>query len=272
MVKYKSAFLIVLYSCDIVDSQTIRTLISSKVLFLKSKLVIWNNGPNNIDLARFNELIEKGLDVELRQTVNNISLAKIYNEFLDSGDSENYIILDHDTSLNDTYLASVAEFKNEIAVPDVFSKEKLHSPRFVKKLFCSDVEVTAIGSGLVVSNLLISKLKSKYDLAFDERFLLYGVDTSFFYRVAAIIDIERELIRLPKLEHSLSSDEVESVETSEFRKVEKSFDFGLRLRYYPTVDKIFLLFILCFKSITLKSPLSVKYILLALITGKHYRL
>ncbi|EKO3767286.1 hypothetical protein P0F26_002972 [Vibrio metschnikovii] len=264
------AILIVLYGCELDESSTLHSLVRLSSQLNGVKLIIWNNGPNNL-----NENVvlsfKSELDFELIQTIENISLAKIYNKFLSLNDCDNYVILDHDTSVNFDYLKAVVQFNGTIAAPKIYSKGVLHSPRVVQLPLSSKREVTAIGSGLVISKSAVKHISKCFGNVFDERFVLYGVDTTLFYRLASCYDLEEELFLLPGLAHSLSSDETESISVNQFRLKEKSYDFGLRLRFYPSYDKIILLFVLIAKSILKKSPLKVGYIFKAILSGKHYR-
>ena len=236
----KLSILVVLYGCELNESNTLNSLAKLSASLDVGNVVVWNNGPKNLDkemVASF----RNSLDFELVETINNISLAKIYNEFIKSNDVDNYMFLDHDTSVNIDYITESKAFVGIVAAPKIYSNGNLHSPRFINKSLFSSKEITAIGSGLIVSKEVATLLYKKYGSVFDERFVLYGVDTTFFYRLGQTINLESDLMVLPELQHSLSSNEVESVKVNEFRVKEKSYDFGLRLRYYPTLDKFVLL-------------------------------
>lgn len=264
------AMLVVLYGCELDKSNTLHSLVKLSSQLNDVKLIIWNNGPNYLNENVVSSFKIK-LDFELFQTIENISLAKIYNKFVSLNDSNNYVILDHDTNVNIDYLKAVKLFHGNIAAPKIYSRGVLHSPRFSQLPLSSKREVTAIGSGLVISKSVVKRMSKYFGNVFDERFVLYGVDTTLFYRLAKYYDLETELFFLPELEHSLSSDETETNIINQFRLKEKSYDFGLRLRFYPSYGKFILLFILIAKSILKSSPLKISYICTALFTGKHYR-
>ncbi|ELP9499537.1 hypothetical protein [Vibrio alginolyticus] len=264
------AILVVLYGCELDESRTLHSLVELSHQLNGAKLVVWNNGPKYLN-ENVVSSFESKLDFELIQTIENISLAKIYNNFIVLNDSEKYVILDHDTNVNIYYLKSLKVFEGNIAAPKIYSRSVLHSPRFSKLPLSSKREVTAIGSGLIISKSAVTCISKCFGSVFDERFLLYGVDTTLFYRLAKCYDLEKELFFLPELEHSLSSNETETNAVNQFRLKEKSYDFGLRLRFYPSYDKFILLFILIAKSILKNSPLKVSYIFSAIFTGKHYR-
>lgn len=262
--------LVVLYGCELDESNTLHSLVKLSSELKGVKLVIWNNGPNSLNENVVSSFKDK-LDFDLIQTIENISLAKIYNKFVSSNDSSKYVIFDHDTSVNFNYLKAVKLLNGNIAAPKIYSRGVLHSPRFSHLPLSSRREITAIGSGLVISKSAVARISKYFGNVFDERFVLYGVDTTLFYRLAKYYDLEKELFFLPELEHSLSSDETEISVINQFRLKEKSYDFGLRLRFYPSYDKFILLFILIAKSILKSSPLKVSYIFAAIFTGKHYR-
>ncbi len=267
---YDVAILVVLYGCKPDSSNTLRTLMKFSSGFKNSRLVVWNNGPESINGDRLSSF-EDFFDVELVQTLDNISLASIYNKFLTSLDAKNYVILDHDTELNLDYCKGISSFDGMVGAPKIYSNGQLHSPRRDKNRFTYKTEITAIGSGLVISKTISELLMYKYSSVFDERFVLYGVDTTFFYRLSKTINLKNDLMILPELKHSLSSNETESVNVSDFRVKEKSYDFGLRLRFYPTLDKFVLLLILFIKASYRCSPLKLRYVVKSFLKGKHYR-
>lgn len=264
------AILVVFYGCELDESTTLHSLANLSSLLSNVRIVVWNNGPVYLSEHAISNY-KKKIDFELVQTVENISLAKIYNDFMKMIEVENYIIFDHDTNVNVAYITAAKSFHGFVAVPRIYSNGRLHSPRICHKPFFLGKEITAIGSGLVISKKSIMLLVNKYGCVFDERFILYGVDTTLFYRLDKIIDLEQELVVLPELIHSLSSNVIESKVVNEFRLKEKSYDFGLRARFYPSSDKFFLLFILMLKSIIKRSPVKVSYIFEAMLKGKHYR-
>lgn len=264
------AVLVVLYGCELDESTTLRSLANLSSLLSNVRVIVWNNGPVYLSehaIASY----KNNINFELVQTVGNISLAKIYNDFIKMIEVENYIIFDHDTNVNAAYIAAAKSFHGFVAVPKIYSNGMLHSPRVCHNPFFLGKEITAVGSGLVISKKTIMLLLNKYGCVFDERFILYGVDTTLFYRLAKIIDLERELVVLPEIIHSLSSNVIESQVVNEFRLKEKSYDFGLRVRFYPSCDKFLLLFILMVKSIVKRSPIKISYIFEAILKGKHYR-
>ena len=41
----KISIIVVLYNCEIKDSQTLAGIAAAKILFEQSNIIIWNNGP-----------------------------------------------------------------------------------------------------------------------------------------------------------------------------------------------------------------------------------
>ena len=231
--------LIVLYNKKIEDSTTVRNLLECKTLS-NSKVVIWNNGPLSIPLNNINErFIDCGYQFEYIEELTNSSLAKVYNSVLRIPASK-YIILDHDSTVNESYLKEVVIISsNEVGMPRIYSGNQLVNP-CINMLPIVDVSsrlsgevITTIGSGLVIGNAVASLMKDKFGEVFDERFILYGVDTTFCYRLHSL-DKKATIKIINGFEHSLSRLEShnENLETLIFRKKERSCDLGLRIRFY----------------------------------------
>jgi hypothetical protein len=279
---YNVTFLVLLYNNEIATSTTLNTLLNSKIEYHNCKLVIWNNGPrslNCIDTMSFRGI---GLDVDIQETINNESLAKIYNKFIKLVKSHKYVILDDDSHLNKNYLElTLNATESELCVPIITNKNKIEGPECngiivsqIKK-FNVDDKLMAIGSGMVIGNKVVSDIAAVYDSTFDERFYLYGVDYTFCHRVNQISSIDIRIIQ--GFEHSLSRLADEASLVTEFRLKERSYDQGLRLRYYnPWRRSLHLAIHLLVDHLVKKLKKKKKSILLvdfltAFIKGKHYR-
>ncbi|WP_372930522.1 hypothetical protein [Shewanella putrefaciens] len=280
---YSAAYLVLLYRKEVNASETLNSI---KLLSLKNNnylLVIWNNGPKPLIAHDIKEFEQLGFDVVIKETVENESLSKVYNHFIDNFYSNKYIILDDDSCLNQEYFNEVFDLKkNEIGVPLIFSNGKLTGPKLNRKLCQKGHLITekdkfiGIGSGLVIGQDIVEKLKRDHRQVFDERFYFYGVDTTFFFRVKQSLLSERMKV-ISGFEHSLSKLKKESEPVTDFRLKEMSYDIGLRLRYYKPVFSGFILLIkesisslvklLCKK----KPKVEVKHLLNAYLSGKHYR-
>lgn len=271
------SILVVTYNCSIEQSQTIQSFLSSEVGFDGARLCIWNNGPKEIPTppSTLAALSDKGFEVTIKQTPWNAPLSWIYNYFIESYPSHQYVILDHDSTLPEEYLKYVTENKRVFfGMPAIQAKGKLLYPR-VKKQFSSspytkDDKVFSITSGLLISQDIVDIIKDSYGNAFDENFALYGVDTSLFNRIHKLQLVEK-LKTIPSIEHSLSNLEIEDKETQRFRKVERSYDAGLMLRHYPTSERARALTKQIFKCLSSKNKILITKAIKAFIQGRHER-
>lgn len=271
----KTAFLVVMYNREIHAAATIQALLTADVFFNESCLVIWNNGPKLLKSKDCDDLIKKGFVVDIRETISNDALSVIYNIFMSSVDADQYVILDHDSCVTNDYLSAVFALKNVgIAIPVITSEGAVRSPHingvFEGRKFTNDDPLLAIGSGLVLNKSIKPFFISKYKDIFDENYYLYGVDFTFFYRAKTLQLIEKTQL-IPGFEHSLSRLENETEELARFRRLERSYDFGMTLRYYPTKARIkrFIKYSIYF--ILGRCHLSYFDIWKALLSGKHYR-
>lgn len=263
---FENAILVLLYGKSISESNTLSSIKKLTVQFPDAKLVVWNNGParfNNYDIT---ELIKLGYQVEIIESLNNQSLAKIYNQFIRENSARRYVLLDDDSVLNDDYVsAAISTGSDNIAMPIITFNGKVQSPSIDHKRYSKPLElkehnrVLTIGSGLVIGNKIVEKIRANYGNVFDKRFYLYDVDTTFCIRLYKA-KLSPYIIIIPGFEHSLSRLTKESKQMTEFRRLERSYALGLRFRYYtPLMKAIFL---------SLKTSLSA---LSKLCVGKRYK-
>jgi hypothetical protein len=279
----ETAILVLLYNKEVSESNTLISLTESEIQFPNAKLVIWNNGPKSLKCCDKKIFEELGYDVVFVETLNNESLAVIYNRFLAENNAEKYILLDDDSVLNAAYITASSKCNAaEIGMPIISSLGKVRSPSIGNKPYSPRLvldekcKIIAIGTGLVIGANICSNLHQYYKNVFDERFYLYGVDTTFCIRL-----FERKLIGsvniISGFNHSLSRLENESVKTTNFRRIERSYDQGLTLRYYyPLLTGIF--YLLRFTASTLKRmifkqtyTLNIIHMFKAFLYGKHRR-
>jgi hypothetical protein len=279
---YNVTFLVLLYKNEIATSTTLNTLLKSGFKFHNCKIVIWNNGPHNLNSKNTNAFTDMGLDVDVQETINNESLAKIYNDLFRLVRSNKYVILDDDSTLNLSYLqAALNATKYELCVPIITNKSNIKGPKCNEiivehtKEFEVDEQLKAIGSGMVIGNKVVSDITDIYGATFDERFYLYGVDFTFCYRVNQIGTIDIRVIQ--GFEHSLSRLLNETALVTKFRLKERSYDSGLQLRYYfpwwkSSYSVIAIVVQHLWKKIN-KKKTSIIFMdfFRALIKGKHYR-
>lgn len=280
---YQSAFLVLLYGCTIKSSVTLKSFVELNVKLKNCKIVVWNNGPDPIDKKDISFFEGLGYIVEIIETLNNESLAVIYNQFILNNCAEKYIFLDDDSVLNENYLVASSDIsKNEIGMPIIKFNREVQSPRIDGDVWSEeskindDSKVLTIGSGLVVGADVIKIFTKKYIAPFDERFYLYGVDTTFCLRVFSSKMTNRIKI-ISGFDHSLSRLEKEDVRMSDFRRLERSYDRGLTFRYYksfPCASYMMIRMIAGYIIRTLlkkKKTVFLKSVFKAYISGKHYR-
>lgn len=266
---YDFVFVVVLYNKVITDSATIKSLLDNQNKQYNSKIIVWNNGTLCCDI----HLLE--CNIELIDNRKNESLAKIYNTVINTVDSRKYIFLDDDSSLSKDYLNDI--YKSSVyhsCIPIIKAADNIISPVSITgkvKLgkISSDTELHGIGSGLVLSRYIINEILKTKNNVFDERFFLYGVDTVFFKRLFNLKQ-NNHIFIIKGFEHDLSRLNAKS--NTPHRIKERSYGFGLYCRYYPNKQNLYVLLILIIKTFYKKNKQhSLKHILAAIITGKHYR-
>lgn len=280
---FETVILVLLYNKEITESNTINTLLESNIQYSNARLVIWNNGPEPLKNRDCSHIEALGYDLVIEETLHNESLAVIYNKFLAENRAEKYILLDDDSVLNTPYiLASSKCGINEVAMPIISSEGKVQSPQINDQPYSPKIELTSnskvitIGSGLVIGADIAANLKENYKNVFDERFYLYGVDTTFCLRLFNS-NLTKKIKIIFGFEHSLSRLEKESQKTIKFRRLERSYDLGLTLRYYYPLPNA-LLVVLKVTISTLKRKFFKQQYMVdlfplfkAFVLGKHYR-
>lgn len=279
----ETAILVLLYNKEMKDSSTLNSLMKSTVQYSKAKIVIWNNGPKKLDITACPELSHLGYQIEVVETISNDSLAVIYNRFIKANSAKKYILLDDDSELSEEFISASANSQPEhLSLPVITNNGKVQYPSIDRKRYSSKTtikdhsRVTTIGSGLVIGINIVNALNQHYKSVFDERFYLYGVDTTFCLRVNESNQV-KNIQLISGFDHSLSKLESESTKMNNFRRIERSYERGLKLRYYvPLPRAIFLL--LKTATSALKRRLVGKryqvrflYVLKAFLSGKHYR-
>jgi hypothetical protein len=212
------SILVVTYNCSMERSQTIHSLLTSKVGFDGVRLCIWNNGPKEIPVPTdtFAALREKGFEVTIKQTPWNAPLSWIYNFFIEKNPANRYVILDHDSILSEEYLQYlVGNTEAFVGMPIIKANGTSRFPRANERFsmgpYTKGDNVRSVDSGLLISQEVIRKIKDVYGDVFDENFALYGVDTSFFSRICKL-KLAEKLQCIPAIEHSLSRFEIEGKE------------------------------------------------------------
>lgn len=271
----KLAVLVVLYDCEPEKSASYLKLTESANSNSDISVCFWNNGPKGV-------LLDTNIsNIQLIETLNNISLAKIYNTFIESYKAENYFILDHDTFINETYLDELmmTNFFG-VSIPNISSNGKLYYP-IIKKSYSpfskaviansniyklNKVKVfLSIGSGICINNKMVAKFKFKFGSVFDERFYIYGVDTTFFVRLKKVNNSRVQVAN--NLEHSLSR--IDEKEFSLFRFQERAIENVLLFRLYPSIFSFFRVIKFFIKNRNSLNLKIIKMLILSYAKGKH---
>lgn len=271
------SILIVLYNCSPEDSETVNSLLEAGVNFVNAELCLWNNGPISAKpqqrtVERFKEM---GVSIRFVETIKNYPLSWIYNHFLKVFDSKSYVILDHDSKLSKEYVIYLRDSSSDfISVPLIKAKGAPRSPlvngKFSFGPYNKFDHLIAVGSGVILSAEAAREIAFRFGDVFDERFALYGVDTSFFIRVNKLGLSEKVKI-VPGFEHSFSRLEEEPATIKAFRELERGYDLGLQLRLYPDGRRLGSFFKQIIFSFIGKNNLSVVSAFIGFFRGRHYK-
>jgi hypothetical protein len=193
--------LVVLYDTELTESNSLGTLKNiNHDLFKSARLLIVNNGPKPLNDKSVCDFKKQFHSVQVHELLVNVSLAKIYNKFIDAYSAEYTLVLDHDTCITVQFINSLCENINskqlgfDLLIPGISSDGEVRYPVYIYYgLVKSSVfklppidkksELQSISSGLVLSKNAYLKVVSEYGDCFDERFNIYCIDTSFFHRV-----------------------------------------------------------------------------------------
>ncbi len=273
--------LIVLYNKTVSESSTYKSLIKDANSLKNIDLLIWNNGPQEVNKILDERETELFRSVTILEDLSNAGLAKIYNFAFTFKDNDFCVFLDDDSEVSAPYIESLLTLdRNTCAVPILTHNGLVQSPTLKKeKVENSELpedrnRFRAVGSGITVGANVANKLKAVYGSVFDEHFLLYGVDTTFFIRLERA-NLLSHLKIIPGFEHSYSrlSDKQDAI--SDFRQKERAYDEGLRARYYKSKPSL-LVYTIRTGLRSVKNQIMGKkdldgYKFKAIITGKHYR-
>lgn len=272
----KIAMVVILYGKRFEESKTLQSLI--KFSHQLDQLLIVNNGPENLDIHDpfFVALSKKHKHVEFENQIQNKPLSWIYNDFIDSIDSDYYVLFDDDTEINLDYESFLFQMNNiDLELPKIISiiGKKQYYPKhneqivFENGLIKSGGELFSIGSGLIISNKIKNTFKKHNLELFDSRFALYGVDFSFFRRLNKMKEDSFLISSQNFLNHSLSG--AEKV-ISKWRAKERLYDEVLTIKYYRDFHFIRLVRLILMK--ILKGDLDeLKTIVHTYKTGVHPR-
>lgn len=230
------SILVVLYNKKVFESETLKSFAKIKNESDKFTVTVWNNGPACLSCDEMAWINDMFLNYKIIETIENIALSTLYNEFINKNKSDYYAFFDDDSTLNVEFLNKFISFEgNGIAVPKVYHGEYICSPllkgRYNSGPFKHNDKLVAIGSGILLSKEIVDSVRDTYGDVFDGRFGFYGVDYSFFLRVQGINKINMVTI-IGDIQHSLSTYLNEDVSKLIFRKKERSIDYALQLKHY----------------------------------------
>ncbi|RNM05575.1 glycosyltransferase family 2 protein [Dickeya undicola] len=236
----KNAILVVLYNKGLESSTTLQTLIQHP--FKSIKLTIHNNGPFRISeedgfFLRLKTIYEQ---VELVNCLENQPLSQVYNRFIANNlHVERWVILDDDTTINESFWFAVEHTQADIECPRIISSINYKTYYPVSKgevvLSYQDLDPAtafSIGSGLIIHRRLWDVFERHGLSLFDENYALYGVDVSVFRRIHRMSTSGEKFVLRSScyLEHGLSRSEKKE---SEFRIAENLIDLAISARRYP---------------------------------------
>ncbi|MCF0042528.1 glycosyltransferase [Dyadobacter fanqingshengii] len=189
--------LIVLYKCRPHECHTIVSLSKQKESAnLNVRYIVWDNSPAGLDKSDC-ERLQTLLPCEYISTPVNTGLAKLYNTVVSSNDFDYIILLDQDSNLPDTYFYSLSNAIQEnpalnLFLPLVMNGERIVSPGnfhfFKGKHWAAPragvikaKNIIGVTSGMTINKKYFNKTGYK----FDERLILYGIDTKFLLDYAS---------------------------------------------------------------------------------------
>lgn len=242
---FANVILVIIYNKSLCDSKTLDTI--SNYNFPNSKLVIHNNGPEEV--IRMSPLWEKlnkcfYSQIELINCLYNKPLSIIYNDIFVKYQACNFVILDDDTEISESFVYAMKNNNVDLELPKI----KSSSDELIYYPICDGIvtnelvdldprKVLSIGSGLIINQALVDKFKTNNLKLFDESYALYGVDFSLFRRIYKIVDLG-EVVKIRSscfLTHSLSRLDMNENRDS-FRARERALDLAISTRRYPTIN------------------------------------
>lgn len=276
----KIAILVVLYNKEIDESKTLTTLLNNFNHEESITLYIVNNGPRKINLSNSlsSRFESKFRQVIFKEYTENKPLSKIYNEFINNCCGDYFLIFDDDSEPQESYFDMLKNIKYDIVFPRIKSLDDgffyypcSNDSTISKDGYLNISSTMSIASGLVISKKAISLMKKYFNSVFDERYALYGIDTSFIFRLRDVNSKERDILTFYStglILHSLSRT---STELSEFRTIERLCDVAITTRFYSRYYGYGVYIRKLLSSILKRKP---KYLLIlfsCFIRGRHPR-
>jgi len=188
--------IIVLYKCTLKNSESFKSLLSCRnQLNNLDKIVIWDNSPVALDIEEINDLSNlKFSNFTYVSTPENLSLAKIYNDVIKSNLSHEFVILfDQDTEFRIDLFEQFEIAKSDnphiaLFAPLIRNNGIITSPgdfNYYNGKYWTSPKYGIIKSKhhIAITSGLIIKISAIELIGyFEERLLLYGIDTNFMIR------------------------------------------------------------------------------------------
>ncbi|WP_165835698.1 hypothetical protein [Stenotrophomonas sp. SPM] len=195
---------------------------------------------SNASVESLRKEFPEPISIEVLEDLNNTPLAAVYNSVLELVPCQRLCILDDDSEPDERFIVSVCSNNCvDLIVPQIAVSGVQHGPvRLGKFMAAGRHQIIrpcgffAIGSGLAPSRALMNRVRESFGQVFDDRYALYGVDTSFCMRVERLARSRAiEVQCIGNIEHELSRLDP-GASRNEFRRRERGWDFGITLRYY----------------------------------------
>lgn len=276
----KIALLVVLYNKTIEESATINELVNFNLENIAITVV--NNGPIYIpfDGELFESIKSKSYTIKTFTFLGNKPLSEIYNNFIkENSDIDEYTFFDDDSRPQKNYMRILQQtnIKYDVLAPKILSvsDNKIYYPLEDKRIIANerflDAKTTiSISSGLSVSKRTVELISKENGNVFDQRFALYGIDTSFFIRLNRLCK-QGENINIYSagtIQHSLSRVETK---LTKFRLKERMYDIAISARYYPEYVSRYFLFKKLIKFLLLAKFNMIILLLVSYCRGTHPR-
>lgn len=280
------SIVVILYNSQIVDSETLQSLLQAEIDGYRVNLSIWNNGPSLLDENDIEDYKEraafKNIKVKIYQDIRNIALSKIYNFLINKRNFDFFIPLDQDTGLDKDYFKTIEAHSNlDIILPYIYTgletanfpfNTKDEQPIVVDSMI-DPKSVTSINSGLAINSRLVNLFLKFNSTMFDERFAFYGIDTVFFLNLNKLSNSHPiKAGCFGQIKHSLAMYE-KNGKVSYQRSLELIYFKLLYRRFYKNKSKLSIFYLaftfLCLGNI--KTIKGLKGVLCCLIKGHHPR-
>jgi len=187
--------LTVIYNSSLSDSITLKSLLDTKLDNIELNLIIWNNGPTLLEENDINDYLIKsrnrGIATSVYQDIRNLSLSKIYNNFIYKANYDFFVIFDQDSKINLSFFENIySNSQYALICPAIYPQQNEGTHQFPSDYEQKEIitplgeftlgNIRTINSGTAISKNLINTLNSIHHYVFDEKFAVYHTDHRFF--------------------------------------------------------------------------------------------